>query len=120
MQSGALQAIELLFAASATLPLPCSATPPFFGAAWKYTALPTITGISGCDYSNNADGQYRTNCDPGTVTVTLTGANLSMWDHSAFPGYPATQAYITIGAVTSKVTWRSLNSTTLRLQLWEN
>ena len=46
-------------------------TPLFAGVAFKHIPLPSIIGISGCDDTNNTNGQFTANCVPETATITL-------------------------------------------------
>ena len=117
VQGGVLEGFEIAFPSLATPPEYYVGTPLFYGVAWVHTPLPTITRISGCDDSNNADGQYTANCNPDYNILTLTGIDFSMFSE-AVTGVPADRVQTVINGVNvGNTPWVLVNSTTIQIPL---
>ena len=50
----------------------------FWGVSFTQRPFARIDSISGCDDSNNANGQFTANCQPDSAILTLTGSNFQL------------------------------------------
>jgi len=91
-------------------------TPAFAGVAFAHIAFPRIDRISGCDDSNNTDGQYTAHCDPETTTLTLTGSGFSIFLEEV-SGLPGMLLWSNIGGVGAHIDWEVVSDTTLLVYL---
>ena len=114
---GRLEGVQLIFS-DGTGPSSWVSTPTFYGVAFQHYPLPTITNISGCDDTNNTDGQYTANCDPTAVTITLTGIDFSVF-HADVSGLPWDHLYVRLGDTVNIATWQYVSDTTILIPLWE-
>ena len=87
--------------------------PLFYGVAFLHVPLPSITSISGCDDSNNTDGQYTVNCVPEIATITLAGVDFSIFDQ-AVSGLPYNWTRLSIGGRSSAAgRWEFIGSSVI-------
>jgi len=91
-------------------------TPAFAGVAFAHIAFPRIDRISGCDDSNNTDGQYTAHCDPETTTLTLTGSGFSMFTEEV-SGLPGMLLHTNIGGVGAHIDWEAVSDSTFLVHL---
>ena len=92
--------------------------PLFYGVAFLHVPLPSITSISGCDDSNNTDGQYTASCLPEVATLTLTGIDFSIFDQ-AVSGMPYDHLVLNIGGRRNTVRWQLFGTTVIEVPLAE-
>ena len=91
-------------------------TPAFAGVAFAPIAFPRLDRISGCDDSNNTDGQYTAHCDPETTTLTLTGSGFSMFKEEV-SGLPGMLLDTIIGGVRAHLDGEVVSDSTFLIHL---
>ena len=87
-------------------------SPAFYGFAMTHTDMPYLTGVYGCDDSNNAAGTFTRNCQPDSTVLTVVGLHFSV-----IPTMPATAISVSLGGKRTMAGARVVNDTVMTIAL---
>ena len=85
---------------------------PFYGFAMTHTDMPVLTGVYGCDDSNNANHDFTQNCVPDMTVLTVTGLHFDVINT-----VPYTSVMVRIGQRITTAFPQLINDTALTVAL---